>query len=194
MSSAHALPHPAPYTVYDLLDMPDDGNRYEVIEGSLLVSPAPTQLHQVIADSIRDVLRAAAPKDVRVVTGVGLRCREDRNGRVPDVLVGPRSDLRANPVVEASDALAVVEVVSPGSAYQDRRQKVEEYANAGIPVYWRVEIDSFPDQLRTEQPPVVLVHELRNGQYVVVDRLSAGITGSTMLPYPVEFDPADLLD
>jgi hypothetical protein len=55
------LPHAAPYTVDDLFQMPDDGNRYEVLGGSLVVSPAPRPMHQLAADELRLLLRNASP-------------------------------------------------------------------------------------------------------------------------------------
>lgn len=79
-----ALPHPAPYTVYDLLDMPDDGNRYEVIDGDLIVSPASAFHHRKVADRLCRLLEDAAPGGVEVVTAVAVRCGDDSLGPVPD--------------------------------------------------------------------------------------------------------------
>lgn len=185
-----ALPHPAPYTVYDLLDMPDDGNRYEVIHGGLFVSPAPRGFHNWVADSLRDVLKTAAPKGVRVLTATGVRCGSDGMGRIPDVVVARFDKPREVGILDASQVLAVVEVVSPGSRSRDRSLKPVIYAEAGIPVYWRAELEPFQEQLRSESLPVILVHELQNGRYQLVDRIPAGRIGRTELPFEVAFDPA----
>lgn len=189
---ALALPHPAPYTVYDLLQMPDDGNRYEVWEGSLIVSPAPSRRHQRVADRLCRLLDDAAPDGVEAVTAVAVRLGEDGTGPVPDVVVAQAGDEVAETVVDAAEALAVVEVVSPSTRTQDRIGKPARYAAAGIPCYWRVELDPFRDQ-GDDELPVVLVYALDDGHYKCVTRLAAGTVGQADLPYPVRFDTADLL-
>ena len=56
-----------PWTVDDLDDFPDDGNRYELIDGTLLVSPAPNWAHQEMGGTLYVQLRAACPNDLRVM-------------------------------------------------------------------------------------------------------------------------------
>jgi len=87
----------------------------------------------------------------------------------------------------ASDLLLVVEVVSPrsGSERTDRVQKVEEYAKAGIPLYWIVELD--PD-------PKVTVLSLGEGAYELVSEVRAGHLLSVEEPLLVSFDPAALTE
>jgi hypothetical protein len=67
------LPHAAPYTVDDLFQMPDDGNRYEVLGGSLIVSPAPGPIHQLAADELRLLLRNASPRGITAITATAIR-------------------------------------------------------------------------------------------------------------------------
>ena len=55
------IPHGRPFTVDDLEGMPDDGNRYELIDGMLHVSPAPWLGHQVVLAEVYDRLRVALP-------------------------------------------------------------------------------------------------------------------------------------
>jgi Uma2 family endonuclease len=61
------------WTIDDLVDTPDDGNRYEIADGSLLVSPAPSVSHGNVNDRIGDILRRQAPPGLRVLTvGIGI--------------------------------------------------------------------------------------------------------------------------
>ncbi len=53
MTAAARLPHQAPYTIHDLVDLPDDTNRYEVLEGALIVSPSSDSLHQYFGNELR---------------------------------------------------------------------------------------------------------------------------------------------
>jgi Uma2 family endonuclease len=83
-----------------------------------------------------------------------------------------------------SDAvLAIVEVVSPSTMSIDRAIKPAMYAEAAIPVYWRVEL---PDT------PRIVVSTLSRGRYVTRTTLTAGTTGRITKPFPVEIDPAHL--
>lgn len=178
--------------VHALLEGPDDGNRYEVINGELIASPAPNPRHQRMGDRLCRLLTDNAPSGTETVTATAVRCGQDGLVLVPDVVVGCFDPLSGS-VIEVAEVLAVVEVVSPGSRRRDRSAKPEIYAAAGIPTFWRVELDPFPGQLPTEEPPVVLVYALVGSEYQLAARLAAGSLSRADLPYPVEFDPAALL-
>jgi Uma2 family endonuclease len=132
--------HSAPYTVDDIFAMPDDGNRYEVLGGSLLVVPAPSPKHQYVADELRALLRAAIPAGVYAVTAAAVRL-PGGDGPVPDVVVATSHPAATVRGFAAADVHTVIEVVSPGNALVDRAYKRELYAEAGIPCYWRVETE-----------------------------------------------------
>jgi hypothetical protein len=69
---AEAWPKPGePFTVDDLERMPDDGRRYELIDGMLIVSPAPNMGHQRVVVVLASLLEQACPDDLVVVAGVG---------------------------------------------------------------------------------------------------------------------------
>jgi len=87
----------------------------------------------------------------------------------------------------ASDLLLVAEVVSPrsGSERTDRVQKVGEYAKAGIPLYWIIELD--PD-------PKVTVLSLGDDAYELVAEVRAGHVLNVREPFPVSFDPVALTE
>src|SRR5689334_21445591 len=74
------------------LNSRDDGGRYELIDGSLIVSPAPSAQHQWIGDRLRRFLEDAAPEELMVVTGTGLLL-DSRPGVIPDVMVVERKPI-----------------------------------------------------------------------------------------------------
>ncbi len=151
------------WTFDDWPELPDDGHRYEIVDGNLLVTPPPTQVHQIEAGALRDQLFRAAPSGWRVVSELPLPLGPD-HVRVPDVVVhrwpphAPGSDPR-NPVTVADVGL-VVEVVSPRSRRTDRFAKPAEYADAGIGLFWRLETD--PER-------VLHAFVLRSGRYEPVE-------------------------
>ena len=132
------------WTLDDLHLLPDDGQRYELVDGGLVVTPPPTQLHQMLGDDLRERLQAVAPPGWRARHEFPLPFAQDTQ-RVPDVVVHrwppqhPRSDER-NPV-GPSDVGLVVEVVSPSTRRTDRFAKPGEYAEAGIALFWRLETE-----------------------------------------------------
>ena len=128
---------------FDQLDgLPDDGRRYEVVDGLLVVSPPPSAWHQVVAAVLLRQLTDQAPADWRVLFELGLPLGTD--GRVPDLsVVSARAPLGPGaPLPGAEHVGLVVEVVSPSSRKTDRFAKPGEYAEAGIPLFWRVETDA----------------------------------------------------
>ena len=131
---------------FDQLDgLPDDGRRYEVVDGLLVVSPPPSPWHQVVGASLLRQLAAQTPPDWRVLYELGLPLGTD--GRVPDLsVVSSRAPVGPGAPLPAAVHLGlVVEVVSPSSRKTDRFAKPGEYAEAGIRLFWRVETE--PDLL-----------------------------------------------
>lgn len=131
------------WTVEDVLALPDDGNRYELIDGGLLVSPSPRLPHQAAVFAIQQQLRAYlrtqpvgydfhAPADLRF---------GPRTLVQPDVFVAPPVDgRRPKEWVDISTLLLVVEIVSPSTAFNDRGIKRMLYQRVGIPDYWIVDL------------------------------------------------------
>jgi Uma2 family endonuclease len=191
--STPAIHEYGPYTLYDLDALPEDGKRYELADGWLTeLSPSPWHDHaaEVLKDLLKNAARsygaevyvAGGPNDVSTPSGV----------RKPDVFVVPREVARdaINRKVRtyyASDLLLVAEVVSPrsGSERIDRVQKVVEYAKAGIPLYWIVEL---------EPTPKVTVLTLTDGGYVLDTEVWAGQTLTVARPFPVSFNPGELTE
>ncbi|MEW9548936.1 Uma2 family endonuclease [Nonomuraea sp. NPDC050783] len=179
------LPGAPPFTVDDLLKFPDDGNRYELFNGSLVVSPAPSLPHQDTIFLLQMILHQAAPHDYKVFTTVNVRPSE-KDLYIPDLVVVPRAVARSVRLMLApSDVALVVEVVSPSTKTHDRGTKAAAYAAAGIPLYWRVE---------PGEGPTLYVYELDGDTYRGPVAHKPGTTVTLSAPYPVTLDPADLVD
>ncbi|WP_113702811.1 Uma2 family endonuclease [Nonomuraea lactucae] len=178
------LPGVPPFTVDDLLKFPDDGNRYELFNGSLLVSPSPVPLHQRAIRRLERILEDAAPPHLEPLQAVNLRVSA-RDYFIPDLVVVPVEVTEAGELMLSPDDIRlVVEVVSPSTKARDRLLKVENYAAAGIPLYWRIELD---------EGPTVYVHELADEAYGPPTAHKAGAIATLDEPYSVAFDPAVLL-
>jgi len=102
------LPDDRPLTVDDLDQLPDDGNRYELDDGVLVVSPAPALNHQFVLQRLSDLVVVRADS-------VGF---EDKT-------------------VSKAPVLAV-EIASPSTALYDRNTKKDVYAGFGVASYWLV--------------------------------------------------------
>jgi Uma2 family endonuclease len=135
------MPESGRWTVDDLDALPEDGVRRELIDGVLIVSPSPTTRHQTLAARLCVSLYDACPREFETTQGVEVRISR-RRALIPDVLVVTAQAAARNPhwYSPAEVALAV-EVVSPSSISFDRVTKPALYAQAGIPAYWRVEVD-----------------------------------------------------
>ena len=145
MLTAHATPTmptaadtAGMFTAADLLDMPDDGHKYEVLEGALVVSPYARYRHQGWVADVMAALQAGAPEGTKVLPGGNIDA--GINAPIPDVLAVDDRVRRDDAVfAEPGDVLVVVEVLSPGQEARDRLLKRDLYARIGIPVYWIVD-------------------------------------------------------
>ena len=125
--------------------LPDDGNRYEVVDGELLVTPAPSRTHQRAAFELAKLLD-------RFVGEVGLGevllspadIELDPHGLVqPDVFVqGLVDGRRPREWNVGAPLLLAVEVLSPRTAKADRTTKRRRCQRAGVPEYWIVDLDA----------------------------------------------------
>ena len=134
---------PIYYTAEQIRALPDDGSRYEVVRGELLVTPAPRAWHQELVARLTEALRAYLRREL-----VGhLFCSPADISWGPDTLVQP--DLFVVPLADArtmdwarmKDMLVAVEVLSPSTARPDRFTKRLEYQRQQIPLYWIVDSD-----------------------------------------------------
>lgn len=188
MSTA-LVEHTGPWTPDDVEALPDAGDhaRFEVYEGGVLVvSPAPGVGHQRAYYRLHRALAQAAlaaGADVEVLEAVNVALPGGKL-LVPDVVVVAAEAAGETATRLPCEAvLAVVEVVSPSTTSIDRTVKPAMYAQAGIPVYWRVELQGTPK---------IVVCSLSRGRYVTRTTLVAGIAGRVTHPFAIELDPADL--
>ena len=128
-------------TIDDLTALPDDGNTYELIEGELIVSSAPTLKHQFVITNLLFCLMLYLQDNPigRVTTTPGV-IFDRHNGVIPDIVFLTNEQLErvgAEAHIKLAPALAV-EVVSPGreNARRDRVRKLRVYGKFGVGEYW----------------------------------------------------------
>ncbi|SCK14458.1 Endonuclease, Uma2 family (restriction endonuclease fold) [Streptomyces sp. WMMB 714] len=111
----------------------------EVVDGMVVVSPSASKRHNRLARTLANALDAAAGSDWNADTDFDVRLQDvPLTNRRPDIIVYRAETLDLAPT-RPEHVLLVVEVVSPGSETTDRVVKVDQYAKAGIPFYWRIE-------------------------------------------------------
>jgi len=134
---------PGNYTADMVRALPDDGNRYELVDGELLVSPAPRGWHQAIVLRLGSALLAYLKQDQ--VGHVWLSPADiswtARDLVQPDVFVVPLDQSRTLDWAQMKHLLLVAEVLSPSTARADRFTKRRRYQRAGVPLYWIVDGD-----------------------------------------------------
>ena len=145
------MPAPVYYTADMVRAMPDDGNRYEVVYGELLVTPAPRPWHQELVVRLLVALRRyldanpvghvlASPADISWGPDVLVQ---------PDVFVAPLEEARTLTWSRVRTLLLVAEVLSPATAAGDRFLKRLRYRDAGVPLYWVVDGDAHAVEIWT---------------------------------------------
>lgn len=128
------------YTVDDLENFPDDGNRYELLDGVLLVTPQAAAVHQIVASRIQGELFAGLQKPgLAHVVGPGAVVRMPRTQLQPDILVfpvrfSPKTDWR-----KITEHWLAVEVLSRSSRVYDREFKRDAYFALGLRQVWLVD-------------------------------------------------------
>ncbi|MCL4212715.1 MAG: Uma2 family endonuclease [Gemmatimonadales bacterium] len=133
------------WTVEKALALPEDGKRYEVLDGELFVTPSPTYGHQsairTLCRRIEDHVNAHrlgwvqfSPADIVFSA---------RRLLQPDLFVIPwRAEGEPTSWAEVTELLLAIEVVSPSTARADRHRKRLIYQDQGVPEYWIVDLDA----------------------------------------------------
>jgi Uma2 family endonuclease len=167
-------------TYADLQELPDDHNRYELIDGELLVTPAPNTAHQRAVGNLYVLLRAACPADLEVFLAPFDWLVDQHNVFEPDLLVARRADLTERNLPHPP--VLAVEVLSPTTRRRDLGRKRDAYERSALAHYWVV------DPL----VPSVQVFELGDGGLVE----SASAVDDTPITvdraFAVTVTPADL--
>jgi Uma2 family endonuclease len=181
--------------LWDYLHIAHDGTRVEIIDGEIVVSPAPRFRHNAITDQIADALAIRRHADPsyrwRYVSGNGLNFVAEENGYVPDLMVLDaeiwQDAWSLNPLHLVTDqAEMVVEVTSPSTAKRDRppadkeagKSKWRGYARAEIPYCLLVDLDPAISRITLYSIP-----DQNSGAYLHKESWSLGET--IILPDPI---------
>lgn len=185
MTEALATPasyHAGPWTIDEVLELPDNGMRFELVDERLVVSPVPPKPHQMAAKLLERILDDAAPRKLEANRDVNLRVRDEL--LIPDVMVATSDSLRGpEPTMNPADVVLVAEILSSGNTEFDRLWKPRRYADGGIPTYLEVELS----------PARVTAFQLRGNGYERIAEVRAGETLALTEPYDIRFDPAELV-
>jgi Uma2 family endonuclease len=159
----------------------------ELIEGRLLTSPNPSPDHNNAMLELFIQLRSAAPEHLRAIHAIDIDLElgpadEPGFSRRPDLIVVDQSAVeraRADGgMLRASNVQLVIEIVSPGSRRTDHVDKRRDYADAGIPHYWIVDIDE----------PVSLVACYLTDEFGYRDHQVVSGTCTAETPFPVRIE------
>lgn len=181
MEAVTTLPQGRPLTADDLALMPDDGHRYELIDGVLVVTPAPGRHHQRAVVRLCGLLDRACPDTMETLVAPFDVRLDDLTVLEPDVLVARRSDLTDANLPNAP--VLAIEVLSPSTRRLDLTLKKTRLEAAGCEHYWVVDP-------KTER---FIAWRLMDGAYVEVADAQGDETVDIELPFRVQLSPAQLL-
>jgi Uma2 family endonuclease len=129
------------WTAEMVRQLPDDGNRYEVVYGELLVTPSPRLHHQLLVSRLAVAIAAyleREPIGIMLTSPADVSWGQDVLVQ-PDVFVIPLGEARTGDWSRVRSLLLAVEVLSPSTARADRFTKRRRYQEAGVPLYWIVD-------------------------------------------------------
>ncbi|MFW6083934.1 MAG: Uma2 family endonuclease [Gemmatimonadota bacterium] len=164
----------------DVQQLPDDGNRYEAIEGGLYMTPAPSVRHQRILFRLQRelaVLLVDSGHGEILFAPVGVRFPATQEGVQPDILFvsNERRGIVAPDELKGAPDL-VVEILSPNTAARDRDLKRRLYQRQGVAEYWIVDPEAksvdvwrFGDEPRSERHVDTLPVRLGNERLGEID-------------------------
>jgi len=134
------MPLPLPsYTIEDLDRFPRDGNRYELLDGMLLVTPAPLPPHQVvIARLLASLHRYLEPAGLAHVVSPGAIEVAPKTHLEPDLLIFPSSLPLGGRWRDIGDWWLACEVFSDSSVLYDSEHKRPAYTALGVKEVWLV--------------------------------------------------------
>jgi Uma2 family endonuclease len=187
----HAPLPAGPLTVADLEAFPDDGHRYELLDGVLVVTPAPGFSHQMVVGQLFRRLDETAPPELAVLPAPFAVHPDAADGRPeseqstelqPDVLV---ADLAAFTPKDLPGApLLAVEVLSPSTQLFDRNLKKAAYERMGAAHFWLID----------PRVPELFAYTLDDaGAYQLVAHARGDELFRTKQPFPVAIRPFELL-
>ncbi len=198
-----ALPKPGPARQWEIPDHlltieeyaalgETDSGFTELVEGRIVMSPSPSRKHNKAAWLLGRRLESQLPAeldftpDLDVDLGLAPRGKPGFSRR-PDLVITYReASARVDDegdMYRAAEVVVVVEFVSPGSKRTDYQVKHDEYADAGIPHYWIIDMSE----------PISLVACHQAGEFGYMDAAAVTGTFATDVPFPVKIDLTALL-
>lgn len=181
MTTVMVMTHDAPWTIHDLDTLPDDGLRYELFDGELQVSAAPSIPHQRATGACYRLLHAHCPGDLEAFVAPLDFQPNERNSFEPDVLVAWRDSLGVKNLTVAP--VLAVEVLSPSTRSKDLIRKRELYQRFAVASYWVVDPDAVS----------LVAYDLLDGVYRRVAAAKGDEAVTLARPFPIRVCPADLV-
>lgn len=176
------LPRGRSLTRADLDLMPDDGHRYELIDGVLVVSPAPRHVHQRTVGNLHLALRQACTDDFEVILAPFDVALSDDTVMQPDLLVARRQDFTERDLPTAP--VLAIEVLSPSTRAFDLLLKKDRFQRAGCSHYWVID----------PVVPAISTWQLENGIYAESGSATGDETLAIDSPFRLELTPVSLIE
>lgn len=165
----------------DLETISDERRRYELVDGTLLVSPSPRPLHQRVVARLLAALTPVCPADCEVLPAPVDVVLDEYTVMIPDVVVGRRETFTERALVGVP--VLAVEVISPSSRHIDTHLKPARLAEAGCPYYWVID----------PRAPGIRCFRLAGGEYTLDAEATGEEVARLELPYRLDLSPADLV-
>ena len=185
--SAASYPEQGKWTFEDWEKLPDDGYRYEVIDGVLYMTPPPNFVkHQrpalALATAMSNFVNAHHLGEVGIAPA-GVRLPTQPVPVQPDIffIAAGRADVQIGQYVEGAPDL-VVEILSPSNWLYDRQEKFKVYQDAGVREYWIVD----------PRAQTVETFVLQEGAYTLVNKWGAGARAQSQVLPGFEIGIAEL--
>ncbi len=182
MAVMTVMPRAGDWTVDDLDALPSDGLRYELVDGVLLVTPAPVPRHQRAVGRLFLLLNDAMTDDTEVFVAPLDYRPTRRRSLEPDVMVVRVQDVGEKNI--AAPPLQVVEVLSPGTRSVDLLLKRGVYEESKVPAYWLVDPD---------EPSMTVLELDGGGRYEQVGRAVGDELITVSHPYLMTLTPSQLV-
>lgn len=181
METVPAFAHGDRLTRRDLESITDERRRYELVDGTLLVSPSPRPLHQRVVARVLAALTPGCPAECEVLPAPVDVVLDEHTVLIPDVVIGRRADFTERALVGVP--VLAVEVVSPSSRHIDRYLKPATLARAGCPHYWVID----------PKAPSVSWFRLDGDTYSAVGEVFDDEIAEIEQPYALTMRPSDLV-
>ncbi len=181
MGNVTTLPRSRALTRADLDAMPDDGHRYELIDGVLIVTPAPGHYHQRAVGELYLLLRRTCPAELEVLLAPFDVALADDTIMQPDLLVARRREITHRDLPVAP--VLAIEVLSPSTRRLDLTLKLSRLESAGCAFYWVVD----------PHEPSLTAWQLVDAAYVEIAHVEGEQTATVEQPFAVQVRPSDLI-